>query len=267
MGFKVVQGSPGTVWARVDAADTLYVGQIVTAQSDGVLPIAQAVGAADTTGKDVPFGVVIGTNNKTAVSNSTYNAEYITGVVAQAGQIAVDKVMVEGVTPKFDTSAMVEVALIDPDTVISGPIFNTTYGTAPTAQTASTIQADGMITAETWGASDTASFVADESTIHMRSGANKGLQRIGVNTTNTAPQVTHAFPYDNVVGDTGIQVPIRAIGTAKLQFDDESTFIDTEHEYTTNYYVVEVIKLDLEESGKEHCIFRFGIDQFNLLRA
>ena len=149
----------------------------------------------------------------------------------------------------------------------SGPIFNTTYGTAPTAQTISVIQSDGMITAETWSAADTASFTADESTIHMRSGLNKGLQRVGLNATYTAPQVTHAFPYDNTTSDTGIQVPIRESGTAKLQFDDESTFIDTEHEYTTNYYIVEVIKLDLTESGKEHCIFRFGMDQFGAARA
>ena len=267
MGFKVVQGSPQTVWARVDGTDTLYVGQLVTSSSDGVLPMTGAVGAADTTGKAVPYGVVIGTNNKIPLFNSTYNAEYITAVVSQADQLASEKVMVEGIYPKLESSAMVEVAIIDPNTVISGPIFNTTYGTVPSEQTITTAQANGMTTAETWSAADTTAFVADESTIHMRSGLNKGLQRIGINATNTAPQVTHAFPYDNTTSDTGLQVPIREIGTAKLNFDDESTFIDTEHEYTTNYYVVEVIKLDLTEAGKEHCIFRFGMDQFALARA
>ena len=267
MGFYVVQGSPQTIWARVDGTSTLYVGQLVTASSDGVLTMTGAVGAADTTGKAVPFGVVIGTNRKAPLSDTTANSEYIAGVVSQADQIAVEKVIMEGVTPKLETSAMVEIALVDPNTYIYGPIYNAAYGTAPTVQTITTIQADGMITAETWSAADAASFVADESTIHMRTGLNKGLQRVGVNTSQTGPQVTHAFPHDNTTDDTGLQVPIREIGTAKLNFDDISTYIDVAHTYTTNYYVVEVIKLDLQVAGKEHCIFRFGFDQFGLLRA
>jgi hypothetical protein len=267
MGFHVVQGSPQNIWARVDGTEILYVGQIVTGSSDGVLPMTGAVGGADTTGKAVPFGVVVGTNRKTPVSDTTANSEYITGVVSQAGQIAVEKGMVEGIYSKRETSAMVEVAVIDPSTYIYGPIYNAGYGAIPTVQTITTIQADGMLTAETWSNADAASFVADESTIHMRTGLNTGLQRIGINTSRTAPQVIHAFPYDNTTSDTGLQVPIREIGTAKLNFDDESTYIDVAHTYTTNYYVVEVIKLDLSVAGKEHCIFRFGMDQFALLRA
>ena len=114
MGFHVVQGSPQTTWARVDGTDTLYVGQLVTSSSDGVLPMTAAVGEADTGGKAIPYGVVIGTNNKVPLFNTTYDAEYITGVVAQAGQLAREGGMLEGGYAKKEPSAMVEVALIDP---------------------------------------------------------------------------------------------------------------------------------------------------------
>ena len=270
MGFTVVQdSSQQTVWARVDGTSTLYVGQIVTSSSDGVLSMTAAAGTGDTSGKAVPYGVVIGTNRKTPVSNTTANSEYISGVVSQADQIAVEKVMVEGVYPKRETSAMVEVALIDPSTYIKGRLFNAAYGTAPTVQTITTRQTDGMITAETWSNPDSEVFAVDESTIHMRSGLNKGLYRIGVNSVRTAPQVTHAFPHDNTTSDTGLQIPIREIGTAKVQFDSISTYIDVSlgKVYSSQYYVVEVIKLNLDEAGKEYCIFRFNMDHFNLLRA
>ena len=78
MGFEVVHGSPLKIWCPVDMADTgtetLYVGQLVKAGSDGVLNLGQASGIADLTNKVVPFGVVTGTNNKTPVFNSTYKA-------------------------------------------------------------------------------------------------------------------------------------------------------------------------------------------------
>jgi len=269
MGFYVVQGSPQTVWCRVDATDTLYVGQIVTTASDGVLPINAAAGAGDTTGKAVPFGVIVGTNNKTPVYNTTYDAEYITGVTTQAALAARDSGLVEGVTGKNDPSAMVEVALITPTTYLSGPLYNAAFGTAPTVQTISSANAAGMTSAETWSAPDSGSFTNGASTIHMRSGLNKGLQRIGINTTYTAPQVTHAFPYANTTSDTGVQVPIREIGTSSAQFDSESMYIDVSlgTAYSSQYYVIEVIKLDLQVANKERCVFRFGADHFALLRA
>ena len=268
MGFHVVQGSPQSIWARVDGTDTLYAGQLVTGSSDGVLPMTAATGDADTTGKAVPFGVVVGNNNRTPLFNTTYDAEYITAVVAQADQLAREGALVEGVTPKRETTAMVEIDLIDPTTYLYGPIYNAAYGTAPTVQTISVAQSDGMITPETWSNADATAFTADESTIHMRTGLNKGLQRIGVNTSRTAPAVTHAFPYDNTTSDTGLQVPIREIGTAKVQFDGESTYIDAAGiDYSSAFYVIEVIKLDLQVASKEHCVFRFGADHFALLRA
>ena len=268
MGFYVVQGSPQTVWCRVDGTDTLYAGQLVTGSSDGVLPMTAATGEADTGGKAVPFGVVKGNNNKVPLFNATYDAEYITGVVSQASQLARESGLLEGIYPKREPSAMVEVDIIDPTTYLYGPIYNAAYGAAPTVQTISAAQSDGMITPETWSNADASAFTVDESTIHMRTGLNKGLQRIGVNTSRTAPAVTHAFPYDNTTSDTGLQVPIREIGTAKVQFDGESTYIEAAAiDYSSVYYVVEVIKLDLQVAYKEHCIFRFGADQFALLRA
>ncbi len=174
----------------------------------------------------------------------------------------------EGIYPKNEPTAMVEVALITPTTYLSGPLYNAAFGTAPTVQTITTRQTDGMITPETWSNADASALTADESTIHMRTGLNKGLQRIGVNTSRTAPGVTHAFPWDNTTSDTGLQVPIREIGTAKVNMDSESMYINVAAiDYSSVYYVIEVIKLDLQVAYKERCVFRFGADQFALLRA
>ncbi len=268
MGFSVVQGEVRMIWAPVDATDTLYVGQIVKSTSDGVAPLTNASGVLDVTDSNIPFGVVVAVNDEAPTFNSTYKANSITAVATQALQLARDWLGAEGESyPKSESRALVQLAIIGPHTVLKGRIFNTTYGTAPSVQTLSAQGGDGMVTADTAGAADPATFTADESTIFMRSGANKGQYRIGINTVNTAPQVIHAYPYDNATGNTMIQIPIRHIGKAKVNFDSESTFIDTEALYTSAYYFINVLDMDLSESGSEYCIFTFSIDTFRTKHA
>ncbi len=268
MGFEVVHGSPLKIWCPVDMADTgtetLYVGQLVRAGSDGVLNLGQASGIADLTNKVVPFGVVTGTNNKTPVFNSTYKANYITSAGSQTAQNARDFRMVEGVWSKGDPQAFVEVALIDCTTIIRGHLFDTTYGVAPDVLTATTAgTGDGMITADSVLSTCTFTPVADLCTIYCRTGANAGIYRITVDSSTTVPQVDVAFPYDVTVGDTFIRVPYRPIGISYAQTDTEATFFDCISSPATNYFVIDVIKLDLSVAGNEHLLFRFNPIHFD----
>lgn len=270
MGFEVIQGSPLTIWVPVDSAagspDTLYVGQIVKSGSDGVLPLGTASGVADTTNKGIPFGVIIGTNNRTPVYDSTYKCEKITGADTQALQLARDWFGAEGMWSKGDPQAMVEVALIDPTTILKGLLYVTTYGTAPTVLTTTAASTDGFMTAGTTNACDFTP-VADYGTIYCRSGANMGLYRITIDTSTTAPVVDTAYPYDVAIGDTFVRVPPRPIGKTFVQFDSESTFVNCATSPATNYYVIDVIKLGLETAGHEHVIFRFNSVHFDNARV
>ncbi len=271
MGFTIVEGSPRSLWIPVDgnagSPDTLYIGSIVECAGDGLLPIGEAAGPVDSAGLAVPFGVVIGTNNRSPLSDSTQQAEYIVGADTQALQLAREKAIHEGPTPKNDPAAMVEIGLITPSTILRGPLFNSSYGTVPTEQTITTRQTDGMITAEVWSTSDAAQL-ADNSTIYMRSGLNRGMYRVGINTSATGPSVDIAFPYDNTTSDTGVQVAVRPYGPSKVQFDTESTFVNIGTTVsTTKYYVVDVIEIHLDIVGDEHILFKFNADHFCSARA
>lgn len=264
MGFEIVFGSPYSVWAPIVDLDTIYVGQLVECQgNEGVAPIAAASGANDTTGKIVPMGVVIGTNLKTPVFDSTYKTEKITDVSPLAN--TVEYVGVEGPWSKGDKQAMVKVAIIDANTILKGPIFNTTYGTALTVGTVSTGDTNGVSC--TTSALDVAG-VAVLSTLYFRTGANAGTYRVTDDASTTAVTWDKATTAAVAIGDTLVRsVGLRPIGPSRLQLDSESMFIDGAAALTTDYYGVDVIKLDLREAGKEHVYFRFNADHFCLKRA
>lgn len=272
MGFKVKMGTSQRIWCPVDSAagspDTLYVGQIVEAAGDGVLPINAAAGISDTTGKAVPFGVIVGTNNRNPVFDATYLSQKITGADTQALQLAREYFGAEGQWGKGDPQALVEVELIDPTTVLEGPLFKTAYGTPPAVLTvASGTDTDGLMTANATTGAWAVTPVADKCAIYCRSGANKGLTRITIDTSTTQPVVDTAFPYVVAIGDTFVRVPFRPIGCSFVQFDSESMYIDVEANPATNYYILDVLSLDLSTPGKETMLFRFNADQFCKVRA
>lgn len=266
MGFKVVHGpSVQKIWAPIVDSDTLYIGQIVECQgAEGCTPIGVSAGANDTTGKVVPFGIVVGINSIPGYGNfdSTYKTDKITDATPHASTTEFQSV--EGVWPKGDKQAMVEIALIDATTIIEGPIFNAAVGTAPTVGTVTTGSADGLSC--TTNAVDVAG-VAVLSTVYFRAGANKGQYRISDDTSATAHAWDKATVYDVEVGDTLVKTNLRAIGPSRVQFDSESIYIDCAAALTTDYYGIDVIKLDLSVAGKEHCHFRFNADHFTLKRA
>jgi len=262
MGFEVVEGSPRSLWVPIADLDTIYVGQLVEMQTGtGVAPLGTAAGANDTTNKSIPFGVVIGTNLKTPAFNTTYNADAITDVSPLNS--TVEYVMHEGPWSRGDKVAMVEVAVIDEDTVLKGPLNNAAVGVAPTLLTVTT---GGTVSATT-NATDVAG-VANLATLYCRTGVNAGAYRITSDTSTTALTWGKATTNAIAIGDTAVRVNgLRVAGPSRAQFDTESMYIDVAAANTANYYGVDVIKLDLREANKEHVFFKFNVDHFAGTRA
>lgn len=267
MGFEVIEKPVRTIWVPIDNAnrstyETLYQGQLVYSSSDGVVNLGQASGVADTSGKKVPFGAVVGFNAKNPQYNSTYKGEYLMAVDPHS--TTTEFVGVEGPWSKGDKSAMAQISVIGPETILKGRLFNASYGTAPSVVTVST--------ASTTGAGYTASAcdftpVADLCSTYCRTGANRGIYRITTDTSTTVRTTGHYFPNDIAVGDTFVSVPLRTIGTSYVQTDAEATFFDVSASPATNYWVIEVLELNLKTAGDEYVIFRFGADHFCLARA
>ncbi len=273
MGFSVVHGSPQTVWVPVLPGDTIYTGALVgwdiATPLEGVIPLAQAAGHGNTTNKDRPYGVVVGNNNVSGNVNynSTHKAEYITEVAAGSIYGSTTKYAnVEGPWAKGDPLAMVEVALINANTVLSGPIYDTAAGTALAPVTVSTPSGGdgiGCTTGET-----TVATVANFSTIYARSGANMGVYRTLTSASTTAHVWLTAMKNDMAVGDTAVVLNgLRPNGAAKMQIDAEGMFIDCNAALTSDNFWINVLRLDLSEPGNEYCEFQFDGDNFSALRA
>jgi hypothetical protein len=272
-GFSITENPLRTIWAPVSynnaTASTVYVGQFVvcgyTASCSGVKPWVLA-GHADTTADQVPFGIVRGLDvyPGNGSYSATYSSEYVTSVRTQAAQVARNAVFKEGMIRKGDPSVSVQVEVLSTNSIIRGPIFNATYGTAITVAPATVASTDG--TALTTAAYDFTP-VAYNNTWYCRSGANAGLYRIGYDTSTT----THTFygpdwPFDIAIGDKFVAVPF-AIGAVKMCFDAVSMFVDSSAGYGTNDIWVDVIEINLEEAGKEYVLFRLNPLQLLSVRA
>jgi len=271
--FKVVEGGGRTVWCSTNGTGTYYIGQLVAIQQASkanvvggtCVPLAVPAGDADTTNFQVIFGIVSGTNNRTPISNST--GEYITGVSTQALQLARENAFQEGMYGKGDPQALIQVTEITPCTVIEGPIFDTTYkAVTPVSTVSVSTDTDGMVSANVTINAATFTPVANRATLYCRSGANAGLYRVTASTSTTAPQVTVAFPYDIVVGDTFCYVPYKQ-GLSRAYIDGPGLFLDSNNGGATNNFLIFVYKLDLSTPGKESAQFRFAATHFDPMRA
>jgi len=269
-GFSVVEHPLRTIWVPVDYNSvTLYVGQLVVAGLNaslaGGVKAWNPAGEGDTTADQVPFGVVVGTNNKEPVFNSTYKAEYITSVQSQANLLARKYFGQEGMYGKNDPQAMVQVAVLGCDTVLKGRIFNGSYGTAISYVTVTTESTTGA--GFTSGAANHTP-VAYNATVYCRTGENRGLYRVTNDTSSTVRTVLHYFPYDVAVGDTFKAVNIAAVGTCKMMTDTVGTFINNAAAVgTTNWIWIDVLELNLETDGAEYAIFRINPFQFLPVKA
>lgn len=272
MGFEVMEGSPRTYWADMDTTSTptLYHGQLVQSTGDGVGPLAVAAGAGDTTNKQVIKGVVVGDNNDVKVWSDTYNANYITSVITQAAQTARDVLGVEGKTPKGDKAAKVQIAEITAQTVLRAPIFGsaTVHGTALNTLTETTGSTDGLTI--TTNATQFTTPVADLTSIYCHSGANAGIYRITDDTSATVATVDLAFPYDIAIGDTFTRTAMRTTGTSYVQLNSTAgigLWFDGTANPATNYFIIDVLDLDLSERAGATVTFRFAPCHFDLVRA
>jgi len=264
--MRIVNASPDQrIWVPIDTTDTIYTNQLVKSAGDGVAPLGSATGVADTTNKGIPFGVAVGNDTHPApVFDATFNSTSVTGVLTQAAQVAKDVEGVEGQWIKGDTQGFVLVDLIGPDSIIEAPLFNAAFGTAPSLLTVTTGSTTGL--GFTSNACDFTP-VADLCTTYCRSGANQGAMRISDDTSTTVTTNDRAFKYDIAIGDTFIRVPSRPIGLSYLQFDAESVYVNVAASPATNYYVVNVLWLDLRVAGEEKVYFKFTGDHFSLARA
>jgi len=270
--ISVVHGSPQTVWVPVAVGATVYVGSIVCldlsalATSEGFVVREQADGAADTTNKDRPFGVVIGTNRKNPVYSSTYNAEYITDEGATGPATStVDYVGVEGQWAKGEKRAMVQVALITPSTVLRAPIFNNAVGTAPSLLTSTS---SGSKVTMTTNACDFTP-VAGLGTIYFRTGGNANIYRTTDDTSTTVCAYDINTPANSAVGDTAVRVPLRPMGTSYVRIGDDTvaSYINCSETPATDYDIIHVVRLDLSTAGSEYAEFMFDGDHFCTTRA
>ncbi len=273
MGFSVIEHEIRQIWAPVnfiDTADTLYEGQLVSCSvavgqpnGEGLMPMNAAAGHSDTTGKAVPFGVVLAGNDASPTYNSTYKGMSITSAGTQVAQLARDFRGVEGMWSKGDPMAFAKVSVIGPSTVLKGPIFLAAYGTAPTVYT-NTAASSGGDTITTTAVAHTP--ITYNTTWYCRTGANKGLYRVAYSTSTTSHTFYIHFPYAIAVGDTFVPVSLR-VGTCMTNFDSESTFIEQQPATGTNDYEIDVLELNLERAGEEYAIFKFNADQFCAIRA
>jgi len=269
MGFSVVHGSPQTIWVPVEPSEVVYTGSIVGVDTgtplDGVQPLPVAAGASNTTNKDIPFGVVVGNNNVSGniQYDSTLNAEYITQVAA--GSVygnSTKYANVEGPWAKGDPQAMVEVDVISPETVLRGYLHNATVGVAPTELVISVASGADGLDSTTSGNADVAP-VANFTSIYMRSGANMGIYRIVTTTSLTVHEWTKAMKSDTAVGDKCVIINgLRPFGLSKMQIDAEALGINVDAALTSDYFYINVLRLDLSEPGNEYCEFQFGTENF-----
>ena len=273
MSFKV-ENPRRIVQFGSDGASTYYVGQLVcfsdttagTMIDGSVTPLAVPAGAADTTNKQVIAGVVVGFNNRTPTYDSTWKANYATGVLTQADQLARDWALNKGMYSIGDPQVLIDVAIIEPCSLIEGPIYQAAYGTAPTVITDS----DGTDTTgyTTAGLTSTAGHTPVDmmSTIYCRTGANAGLYRTTNNTSTTAPDTTIAFPYDVASGDSFVYVGLKQ-GLSFMYIAGPGMYIDASATPASNYFATIVEKLDLKTAGEEKALFRFDPIHFSYVRA
>jgi hypothetical protein len=256
---EIVEGTSRPLWLPVayNSGQTIYDAQIVTMSKSlgGVVNCGAATGTPTTT---LPLGIVLGNTNVNPVFDSTYLNEKVTAVQSQAAQLARDWRMQEGMFVKNDPQALVQVALLYPDSVVRLPIYGSaTAYTAPGVGTVTTGAATGTgFTCASAGFDFTA--VAGNATYFCRTGLNRGLYRIGSDTNagTGAKTFTTYWPYSVATGDTFVGVNL-ALGDNFLQLQTLGFGVDNTATVSTAYYAVRVIDLDLTVPGQEYALVRF----------
>ena len=276
MGFEVVHDIPQKIWMPVMNTDTLYVGQLVTSSNEGAKPLSVASGTGDETNKtdsvglisngtsenNLVFGVVVGTNLKTPDHDTTLKAEKIT--YADPSSVANDTYIGhEGVEPLGDVQARVEVIPLTAESVLRAPLYTDAFGTAPTE---TTLSGSPTTTAATSAATDE-SGINSQSTMYVRTGAARGSYRVTTDTGTTSITWDVPLVFASASGDKIVRVNLRPWGFCKMQIDSEAMYVDTGATITTNYFLIDVLRLDLSIAGSEHVEFRFNPYMFQTIEG
>lgn len=255
MGFSIAGSLSGNgpVIVNMHVSETCYVGQLVMTPTIGGLGgNCQILDAANEAHENDLWvmGLVVGSGGRLGggssgserTFNSTYKGDTIIYTTTQATIAANGE------------PGTARVAIITPDTLLRGPIFNGAFGTALTELDITTADSAGTSVTH---AGDTITDIADDlGTVYCRSGANKGLYRIVTTGTTTAQTVTIPFPYTIAANDVFVMASVVKTGLGGIQIPATADCIDG-NAALSSYFDVFVHELNLEETGKEFAIFRF----------
>lgn len=253
MGFEFAGnlGGSAPVVRNFQIDETMYTGYLVmsgiptsTGGNVGILDVATSTHENGLPVMGICTGVV---NTKDAGWNSTNKGDTATFDTTKALQVANDPI----------GACEVETTLIQPDvTLIRGPIYAATYGTALTECEITTANAAGTTITH---ASDTVTITTtgndDLSVAYCRQGASRGHYRVITTAGTNAQSVLIAFPYGTALKDEYVMASC-VPGIGAFDFVGTPTFIDGDN--TLNcYFDVYYHAINLEESGKEYAIMAF----------
>ena len=246
-----ITGGLAPVRKNVQVAANVYQGQLLrwdVNAGGSVEPFAAAAAGPDTT--SFVAGICLGPGRYTTPGTSLYNATYkgdlITYDTTQATLAVNDPV----------GAAIAEVQMLTPNSLVRAPLVKDTIGTNPERKACTTGSADGL----TFIIATIDTTVSQYSTAYCSLGANRGEYR-KITTGAVATQtVLVPFTNDIAIGDTFCVVNV-ADGLAHIDLETQFQGIDSSPALT-NYYVVYVHELNLEEAGKEYATFRFAPRHF-----
>jgi hypothetical protein len=257
------------VWAPVDATDRYYVGQLVGWEAgayDGVVVAGAAGAGPDATTKICGIIEAVDTYEPLKVSSTTAKGSYVDGVSSVAAQAArkLQPISDKGMWVYGDKSVHVKIALLTPWTKVLVPLFNAAYGTAPTELTVTTAGTTGLIGGELVTGACDFTPVANEATIYCRSGANAGVYRVTDDTSTTTPTADQATPVAvEPLGSKYVRVPCRTFGESFMGTDAEGLYFDVSSTSASNYWIFNVLELNLKNAGGEHVIGYFDYQHFD----
>ena len=266
MAFHIVHPeSHQTSWVPILADQVCYVGQIVHVDSatplEGVFALDTAGAESNLTNYDIPMGIVIGFNATAgdAVFSAAKGLQQMTApAVAGTHDSTTQHRGVEGPWSRGDTMAMAHIHHIDACTVIRGDLFDTSYGEIHAPVDVTTGDGGDGIGCTTDAAA--VATVAQFGTIYMRSGKNMGIYRTLDSASATIHTWLQAMPHDVDIGDSAMVVGLRTHGTTRMVIEPNAAL-------TTNWFNINVRRLDLSVPGKEYVEFTFDAANFEAHRG
>jgi len=249
MAFEIagtLTGAPPVIQRRL-IGETVYVGCLVSSQHNdtsggtGGVVLADAISEANENDQPIE-GLCVGVVDGSRSYNSTYKGDSSTYTVTQS------------TVADTGPGEIQMVPIIPWITLIRGPIYNGSYGTALTEQVVTSANSGGTtITA----ANDSITDIADDyATAYCRSGANRGHYRVvTTSTSGTVNVVTVPFPYGIAVGDVFV-IASCVLGNGGLYIPATANCIDGNDDMNA-FYNVYYYELNLEKSGQEYATFVF----------